>query len=45
MRYSKNRERTIEHRQAGHSLEATHQIFKISKLTIQKWEKPLDENG
>ena len=40
MSYSKRyRERTIEYRQAGHSLEATHQVFKVSKSTIQKWEK------
>ncbi|MCI8405409.1 MAG: hypothetical protein HFE43_04715, partial [Oscillospiraceae bacterium] len=30
MSYSKRyRERTIEYRQAGHSLEETHQIFKV----------------
>lgn len=44
MSYSKKyRERTIEYRQAGHSLEETHQIFKVSKSTIQKWEKQLKE--
>lgn len=41
----KYRERTIEYRQAGHSLEETHQIFKVSKSTIQKWEKQLKETG
>ena len=46
MSYSKKyRERTIEYRQAGHSLEATHQVFKVSKSTIQKWEKQLKETG
>ena len=46
MIYSKRyRERTIEYRQAGHSLEATHQVFKVSKSTIQKWEKQLKETG
>ena len=46
MSYSKRyRERTIEYRQAGHSLEETHQIFKVSKSTIQKWEKQLKETG
>ena len=46
MSYSKRyRERTIEYRQAGHSLEATHQVFKVSKSTIQKWEKHLKETG
>ena len=29
----------------GHSLEATHQIFKVSKSTIQKWKKQLEETG
>ena len=46
MSYSKRyRERTIEYWQAGHSLEATHQIFKVSKSTIQKWKKQLEETG
>ena len=46
MSYSKDyRKRTIEYRQAGHSLEATHQVFKVSKSTIQKWEKQLKETG
>ncbi len=26
-------------------MEATHQVFKVSKLTIQKWEKQLKETG
>lgn len=43
MSYSKRyRERTIEYRQAGHSLEAPHQVFKVSKSTIQKWLRHLD---
>ena len=46
MSYSKDyRERTIEYRQAGHSLEATHEVFKVSRSTIQKWEKQLKETG
>lgn len=46
MSYSrKYRERTIEYRQAGHSLEETHQTFKVSRSTIQKWEKQLKETG
>ena len=46
MSYSKKyRERTIEYRQAGHTLEETHQIFKVSKSTIQIWEKQLKETG
>jgi len=46
MSYSRDyRERTIEYRQAGHTLEETHQIFQVSKSTIQKWEKQLKETG
>ena len=46
MSYSKKyRERTIEYRQAGHTLEETHQTFKVSRSTIQKWEKQLKETG
>lgn len=41
----KYRERTIEYRQAGHTLEETHQTFKVSRSTIQKWEKQLRETG
>ena len=46
MSYPKEyRERTIEYRQDGHTLEETHRIFKVSKSTIQKWEKQLKETG
>ena len=46
MSYTKKyRERTIEYRQAGHTLEETHQTFKVSRSTIQKWEKQLKETG
>lgn len=46
MSYSKKyRERTIEYRQEGHTLEETHRIFKVSRSTIQKWEKQLKETG
>ena len=46
MSYStKYRERTLEYKQAGHTLEATHQVFKVAKATIQKWEKQLKETG
>ncbi len=41
----KYRERTIEYRQAGHTLEETHQIFKVSRSTIQEWEKQQKETG
>ena len=46
MSYSrKYRERTIEYRQAGHTLEETRQTFKVSRSTIQIWEKQLKETG
>ena len=46
MSYSKKyRERTIEYRQSGHTLEETHQTFKVSRSTIQNWEKQLKETG
>ncbi len=46
MSYSKKyRERTIEYRQAGHTLEETHQTFKVARSTIQEWEKQLKETG
>ncbi len=46
MSYSRRyRERTIEYRQAGHTLEETHQTFKVAQSTIQKWEKQLKETG
>ena len=41
----KYRERTIEYRQNGHTLEETHRIFKVSQSTIRKWEKQLKETG
>ena len=40
----KYRERTIEYRQEGHTLEETHQAFKVSISTIRTWEK-LKERG
>ncbi len=46
MSYAKKyRERTIEYRQEGHTLEETHETFKVSRSTIQKWEKQLKEMG
>ncbi len=46
MSYSKKyRERTIQYRQAGHTLEETHQTFKVSISTIRIWEKQLKETG
>ena len=46
MSYSTDyRKRTIEYRQAGHTLKETHQMFKVSRSTIQKWEKQWKEEG
>ena len=46
MSYSKKYiERTIEYRQAGHTLEETHQVFKVSISTIREWEKQQKETG
>ena len=46
MSYSRDyRERTIEYRQAGHTLEETHQVFKVAISTIREWEKRLKETG
>ena len=46
MSYSKEyRERTIGYRQAGHTLEQTHQVFKVSISTIREWETRLKETG
>ena len=42
---TKYRERTIEYREAGHTLEETHQTFKVAITTIRKWEKQLKEEG
>ena len=39
------RKRTIEYHQAGHTLEETHPTFKVSRSTIQKWEKQWKEEG
>lgn len=41
----KYRELTIEYRQDGHTLEEMHRIFKVSRSTIQKWDKKLKETG
>ncbi len=42
---TKYREPTIEYRKAGHTLEETRQIFKVSISTIRKWEKQWKEEG
>ena len=46
MSYSKDfRKRTIEYRQAGHTLEETHEVFNVSISAIRKWEQLLEETG
>ena len=42
---TKYRERTIEYRQEGHTLEETKQVFHVSISTIRDWEKQLQEEG
>ena len=42
---TKYRERTIEYRKSGHTLEETHRTFRVSIATIRKWEKQLEEEG
>lgn len=41
----KYRERTIEYRKEGHTLEETSRTFKVSIPTIRKWEKQYKEKG
>lgn len=42
---TKYRERTIEYRKAGHTLEETHRTFKAAIATRRKWEKQPKEEG
>ncbi len=41
----KYRERVIEYRREGHTLEETSRIFKAAISTIRKWEKQVKETG
>ena len=41
----KYRERTIEYRREGHTLEETKEVFKVAISTIRKWEKMWEEKG
>lgn len=41
----KYRERVIEYRQEGHTLEETSKVFKAAISTIRKWENQLKETG
>ena len=46
MSYSEDyRKRTIEYRGEGHTLEETHEVFKVSISTIRAWEKQWREKG
>lgn len=46
MSYEKKyRERTIEYRISGHTLKETHEVFKVARSTIQKWERQYKETG
>lgn len=41
----KYRERTIEYRREGHTLEETSKVFKVAISTIRSWEKQWNEEG
>lgn len=41
----KYKKRVIEYREEGHTLEETHNIFKIAISTIRGWEKQYREEG
>jgi len=46
MSYEKEyRKRTIEYRLSGHTLKETHEIFKVARSTIQKWERQYKRTG
>lgn len=46
MSYSTDyRKRTIEYREEGHTLEETHEVFRVSISAIRKWEKQWKEKG
>ena len=46
MSYSKDyRERAIAYRREGHTVEETHETFKVARSTIERWEKQLKETG
>ena len=42
---AKYRERTIQYRKEGHTLEETHRTFKVSISTIRSWQKQWEEEG
>ncbi len=41
----KYRERVVEYRQEGHTLEETRKVFKVAVSTIREWERRLKEKG
>lgn len=46
MSYSRDyRKRTIEYREEGHTLEETHEVFRVSISAIRRWEKQWKEKG
>jgi transposase len=46
MSYSPDfRKRVIEYRREGHTQKETHNVFKVSTVTISAWEKKLREEG
>lgn len=46
MSYGKEyRKRTIEYRLSGHTLKERHEVFKVARSTIQKWERQYKETG
>ena len=46
MAYSEDyRKRVIEYRKEGHTLQQTHEVFKLAIITIRTWEIKLKEEG
>lgn len=39
------RKRVLEYRQEGHTLDETHQVFKVAVCTIREWENRLKTTG
>ncbi len=41
----KYRERVLEYRGEGHTLEEAHKVFKVSVSTIRSWEQQMQKEG
>ncbi len=41
----KYRERVLEYREEGHTLEEAHKVFKVSVSTIRSWEQQMQKEG